>query len=74
MKQKKLFTKKQLGARAAKVWEEQDRIPFGRYRGQHLATIAATDPVYLEWWQTKQKQKFSLSLQFKIRVAKHQAL
>jgi uncharacterized protein (DUF3820 family) len=74
MKQRKLFTKKQLGPGAARIWDVHDAIPFGRYKGQTLATIAAIDPAYMEWWQTKHRKKFSLELQFKIRVSKHQAL
>ena len=49
--QPSLFSQKEMrSTKRRKVYDANDKFPFGKWKGKKLATVAAFSPLYLEWW------------------------
>ncbi len=74
---RQLFTQQQLKnlqhpkpKKPKKVWDIDDYMPFGRYKGQQLNVVAALSPETLTWWKEKNKIEFSPELTEQISLSK----
>lgn len=67
--QKSLFPQKQLQQlqvnppRHKRVWQAEDKFPFGAWKGSSMKLVATMDPGYFQWWMKKSKADISKELQ-----------
>lgn len=57
-----------------KVYGLEDRFPFGSWKGKTLATIAAFDPLYLDWWIRSKNIAITAQLKDALIISKTNSL
>lgn len=66
-----LFSQKEMRrTKCRKVYGASDRFPFGNWKGKTLATVAALNPLYLDWWIRAKNIAITAELKDVLRTSK----